>query len=38
MSRRVLIFQSDPLSAKNLSRYFLNHGDRVWIPSRQNWH
>jgi len=34
MSRRVLIFQSDPLSAKNLSRYFLNHGDRVWKTAR----
>lgn len=34
MPRRVLIFQSDPLQAKKLSRYFLNHGDRVWKTAR----
>lgn len=34
MPRRVLIFQNDPLQAKQLSRYFLNHGDRVWKTAR----
>ena len=34
MSRRVLIFQSDPQQAKRLSRYFLNRGDRVWKTAR----
>lgn len=34
MPRRVLVFQSDPLQAKQLSRYFLNHGDRVWKTAR----
>ncbi|HWQ83683.1 MAG TPA: adenylate/guanylate cyclase domain-containing protein [Anaerolineales bacterium] len=34
MPRRVLVFQSDPLQAKNLSRYFLNQGDRVWKTAR----
>lgn len=35
MPRRVLIFQNDPLQAKQLSRFFLNHGDRVWKTARQ---
>lgn len=34
MPRRVLVFQSDPLQAKKLSRYFINHGDRVWKTAR----
>jgi len=34
MPRRVLIFHSDPQQAKKLSRYFINHGDRVWKTAR----
>ena len=34
MTRRVLIFQIDPASAKTLTRYFLKKGDRVWKTSR----
>lgn len=34
MPRRVLVFHSDPQQAKKLSRYFINHGDRVWKTAR----